>query len=52
MIIKIVKDGTWNEKIVLIECEFCNSQRESPYAKAVSKEALKNKHRCSLVLRR
>jgi hypothetical protein len=46
MIIKIIKDGTWNEKIVLIECEYCNKQRESAYAKAVSKNALKNKHRC------
>lgn len=46
MIKAIVKDGTWFEKIVLVECEFCNKERELPYATAINKEAINNKHRC------
>jgi hypothetical protein len=46
MIKSIVKEGTWFEKIVLVECEFCKREREIPYSSAVRKEAISNKHRC------
>jgi hypothetical protein len=46
MIKQIIKDGTWFKKIVLVECEFCNKEREIPYSTAIKKEAIENKHRC------
>jgi hypothetical protein len=46
MIKEIIKEGTWFEKIVLVECEFCHEQRQIPYSTAIKKEAMINKHRC------
>ncbi len=44
MIKKIIKEGTWEEKIVLVECEFCHTEREVSYRVAVNKN--NPKHRC------
>lgn len=44
MIKKIIKDGTWKEKIVLVECEYCNKEREVTHRVSIDKENLK--HRC------
>lgn len=46
MIKKIIKEGNWKEKTVLVECEFCHEEREIPYSTAVKKEAIINKHKC------
>lgn len=46
MIKKIIKDGTWGEKIVLVECGICLKQREIPFSAATKKASIKNKHRC------
>lgn len=44
MIKKIIKDGTWKEKIVLVECEYCNKEREVTHRVSIDKKNLK--HRC------
>jgi hypothetical protein len=44
MIKKIIREGTWEEKIVLVECEFCHRDREVSYRVAVNKN--NPKHRC------
>jgi hypothetical protein len=46
MIKQTIKEGTWFNKIVLVECELCNKEREMPYSSAIKKEAIQNKHRC------
>ena len=46
MIKQTIKEGTWFNKIVLVECELCNKEREMSYASAIKKEAIQNKHRC------
>ncbi len=44
MIVKILKDGKWQERIYLVKCEFCNQEREANYRVAIDKA--NPKHRC------
>ena len=44
MIIKIIKDGKWQERIYLVKCEYCNKEREAKYTVATSKQ--NPKHHC------
>lgn len=46
MIKKTIKEGTWKEKVVLVECEFCHKQRELRYITAISKESINSRHKC------
>jgi len=45
MIKQIVKEGTWEQKRAIVQCEFCNKEREVAYRVAVDKNNLM--HRCS-----
>jgi hypothetical protein len=44
MIVKILKDGKWQERLYLVKCEYCSKEREVKYA--VAKDKTNPKHRC------
>ena len=46
MIKQIINNGNWKLNKAIVECEFCNKERELSYTTANSKEAINNRHRC------